>query len=351
MTRAARGLAGAGSKIELARLNAVRRELPAARRYDDLAGALRRRLAAGDDAEAAAAAAGEALWRRAAGDARDGAADDRPLYWARLGMQAALRSAGAQAHAGVLEAASRGFDMIADEDPLLVLTGFDPFHLDREPGQSNPSGAAALGLHGSTIGGLRVTAAILPVRYRDFDAGVVESLFSDRLARGGVALAVTVSMGREAFDLERFPGRRRSVATLDNEGRAGGGSPEQPFVPPGLAGPEFVEFSLPASAMAAVAGDWAVRDNRRVRTAAGGRVEAASIGELEGQVAVEGSGGGFLSNEVAYRSLLVARDRGYRGRLGHLHTPTMRGYDAAALAAMVEQIRAILLAGAEAARD
>ena len=59
---------------------------------------------------------------------------------------------------------------------------------------------------------------------------------------------------------------------------------------------------------------------------------------------MQGSGGGFLSNEVAYRSLLLQQRLGARFPLGHLHTPTVRGYDEAVERAIVEQIKRILAA-------
>jgi hypothetical protein len=152
-------------------------------------------------------------------------------------------------------------------------------------------------------------------------------------------------MGRDAFDLERFPGLRRSASALDNENLQGGGSDAAPLVPPGLTGPEFLEFSLPADAMVEVDGRWPVRDNRHVRTLESGRIRADSLDALAGETAVDGSCGGFLSNEIAYRSLLLAKRLGVAfamGPVGHLHTPAIRGHDAAAERDMVLQIRGIL---------
>ena len=122
-------------------------------------------------------------------------------------------------------------------------------------GQSHPSGLAALALDGTLVAGLRVRSAILPVRYADFDSGIVENTMGEHFTTG-LDLAVTVSMGRDVFDLERFPGRRRSTTEPDNRGETGGGSASDPHPPPGLEGPEFLEFSLP----------------RRVDGAGGGRV-------------------------------------------------------------------------------
>ena len=312
------------SDPELARLALAETALAGvADRYDGV-------VAAGDGGE---------LWRHAVADVQAGHGDDRPLYWARLKLR---QRAGAQA--GRAERASRGLGFeCAQGEPWLLLTGFDPFRLDRHLDQSNPAGLAVLALHGTRIAGVRVAGAILPVRFGDFDAGLVEAALTPPFQRRP-ALGITVSMGRDGFDLERFPGRRRSAVALDNRDQSGGGTAERPVAPAGLDGPEFLEFSLPADAMAAVAGRWPVRDNRRVATLANGEVTAQSLEELDGRTAVAGSGGGFLSNEVAYRSLLLQRRLGVNFPLGHVHVPAVAGYDAEAEHAIVAQLRRIIAA-------
>ena len=291
------------------------------------------------------AGSGAALWDAAAADARSGRLDDRALYWARLKL---LRERPAGPARERIERQSRGFNLaFPPGEPCVLLTGFDPFRLDADITQCNPSGVAALALHGTRIAAANVYAAILPVRFADFDGGVVEQLLTP-LFSARPALALTISMGRDHFDLERFPGRRRSAETPDNRRVPTGATPQQPLVPPRLAGPEFLEFTLPAEAMARVPGRWQVRDNRSVETVERGAVVAESLAEIADCTAVAGSGGGFLSNEVAYRSLLLHQRLGCRFPLGHLHTPTARGYDANMLADLVAQIRRIVAAGGDA---
>lgn len=288
---------------------------------------------------------GLALWRAAVADVQAGNSDDRPLYWARLKLQRLLADRrGSMAH---VEPQSRGrLRAPGGEAPGILLTGFDPFRLDADIGQSNPSGLAALTLDGTRVAGLRVQSAILPVRYADFDSGLVENCLGEHFATG-LDLAVTVSMGRDAFDLERFPGRRRSTAEPDNRGETGGGSAADPRPPPGLEGPEFLEFSLPGESMARVGraagagGDWPVRDNREVETLRG-RLTVRSLADLRGEVAVSGSGGGYLSNEVAYRSLLLGQRLGVGFPIGHIHTPAVRGHDGAMEHAIVNQVRRLI---------
>jgi len=234
----------------------------------------------------------------------------------------------------------------------LLVTGFDPFHLDVDITQSNPSGLAALALDGTTLdaGGQRVSVAtaVMPVRFVDFDEGLVESFFRPHFESGNLVLAVTISMGRDAFDLERFPGRRRSAAVTDNLNVLTGANSSNPKVPRlgdrALDGPEFVEFSLPAQSMASVSGRWLIRDNRQVTTLEKGTLIVDHLRDLEGLTAVAGSGGGYLSNEISYRTLLLNQRLSTRLPVGHLHTPKVAGYDEALENEMVEQIRRILTA-------
>ena len=285
---------------------------------------------------------GGLLWAHAAADVQSGNYDDRPLYWARLKLRALLRETRRDGEAA--ERAARGFDAtFRGPEPRVLLTGFDPFHLDRNIGQSNPSGLAALALDDTLLAGARVRTAILPVSYAAFDDGIVEQLLAPHFS-AGLRLLLTVSMGRDRFDLERFPGLRRSAETPDNHNVVSGGSAAAPQVPPGIAGPEFLEFTLPAAAMAATPGRWKVRDNRRVISLERGEVTPGSLAALRDLTAVAGSGGGYLSNEVAYRALKLRERLGASFAVGHLHTPRVDGYDADAERAMVAQIRDLVAA-------
>ena len=285
---------------------------------------------------------GRLLWAHAAADVQNGHYDDRPLYWARLQLRALLRETGRDGEAA--ERAARGFDgSFRSPEPRVLLTGFDPFHLDRNVGQSNPSGLAALALDDTLVAGARIRTAILPVSYPAFDDGVVEQLLAPHFT-AGLRVLLTVSMGRDGFDLERFPGLRRSAETPDNRNVTSGGSRACPQVPPGIAGPEFLEFTLPAAAIAATPGRWQVRDNRRVTSLERGEVIAGSLAALSDDTAVAGSGGGYLSNEVAYRALKLRERLGASFAVGHVHTPRVDGYDADAERTMVAQMRDLVAA-------
>jgi pyrrolidone-carboxylate peptidase len=306
------------------------------------------------------------LWQQAVRDVQSGGLDDRPLYWSRLAMRSQLKQQAAGFKIAdwqrdilvrAAEKSSRGFSDIefADDARIkILLTGFDPFFLDKDIGQSNPSGLAALALDGYrfTVNGrqAQIESMMIPVRFADFDRDLIESLLTPLYREKRVDMLVTVSMGREDLDLERFPGRNRSVKAPDNLNVLTGAAPERPLAPmlngKTLNGPEFVEFSLPVAAMQAVQGRWKVNDNTKVRTLSRGEFSARSLNELNNEIAVEGSGGGYLSNEISYRAVLLAQQFNAGIPVGHIHTPRVQGHDATTEGAIVEQIRAMLEAAA-----
>ncbi|WP_284581251.1 pyroglutamyl peptidase [Streptomyces sp. 2P-4] len=301
---------------------------------------------------------GTALWeaavhraqgRRPGGGLASG--DDRPLYWARVAMtahlarwepefavdRAALRTRFEDASRGLADNAFRSAPGVR----RVFISGFDPFGLDGEIRRANPSGSAALRLNGRRItladgSTAEVRAVVLPVRYADFDAGIVERAFTPRLAVGpGSADAITtVSQGYPGeFTLEDWAGRNRSADPYPDNTRAlSGGTREHPVTAPGLGpGPEFIRTTLPAGAVtAAVQSPYPVRLNPSVTEIPAGATAPVdrTDGPTPGSRAVAGGGGGYLSNEVAYRS---NRLRGVlRPHLpgGHLHTPVLTGLPA-----------------------
>ncbi|NKF49284.1 hypothetical protein G3R49_01655 [Shewanella sp. WXL01] len=309
---------------------------------------------------------GQLLWQKAVKDVQSGLDDDRPLYWTRLQMRSALKQNSAgfnivpwqrQILVNAVEKASRGFSDInfkEDTQIKILLTGFDPFFLDRDIGQSNPSGLTALALDGYTfnVNGkqAQVETVMIPVRFADFDDGIIESLLTPFFRNRNIDMVVTVSMGRDDFDLERFPGRNRSAAAPDNLNVLTGASKQTPMPPlfngGTLNGPEFIEFSLPVAAMQAVKGNWAVNDNHQVTTTSGGQFDAKSIHSLQNATSVEGSGGGYLSNEISYRSLLLRSQFDFDIPVGHIHTPRVKGHDSQVEGDIVEQVRAMVGAAA-----
>ncbi|WP_137994708.1 pyroglutamyl peptidase [Streptomyces exfoliatus] len=301
-----------------------------------------------EEAERAVVRHGARLWRDAVdraqgrhvrGDlSRD---DDRPLYWARLGMTRELRGwqpefaldeAGRARLLDRLERSSRGQDAIrfpaGKGVKRVLMTGFDPFTLDRDVRISNPSGATALALDGTWIrtadGSLaRIETAVFPVRWRDFADGTVERTLRDRLPE--VDLFTTVSQGRVGrFDIERFNGAWRG-GFPDNENLAR--TETVPVADPATQ-PQWTATTLPyRSIVAASTGRFPVYDNTAVTEIPAGSSTpvARPDGPTAGSTARAGGGGNYLSNEIAYRATLL-RDRLGLPELpgGHVHTPVLQ---------------------------
>ncbi len=306
---------------------------------------------------------GQALWQQSRAQAQtDQRFDDRPLYWTRLALRgqllAAMQARQLSEHEQqmlltILEQSSRGqFDIrYPPNRERIFVTGFDPFRLDQRNDQSNPSGLAALALDGRVLNingrQYQLEAVIVPVRFADFDAGLIETILMPVLQDPQMRLITTISMGRRDFDLERFPARRRSADFPDNTRYKTGASLQRPQPPRWqglpLAGPEFVEFSLPAERMRRVQQPFAVHDNRQVTTLAG-TLQAQSLDALRFHTSVNGSGGGYLSNEISYRSLRLRDQLGMQLPVGHIHTPAVLGYDEEKERQIVTQIEAMLVA-------
>lgn len=310
-----------------------------------------------------AATTGAMLWQKAVRSVQQAAPfDDRPLYWTRLAGQQLLRERAAtlalpsttsQRLWQAFEDASRGLTDQAypETGERVFLTGFDPFRLDNDRRQSNPSGLAALALDGKVLvlgaRRIQIETVLIPVRFADFDQGLIERVLTPVLTDPQMRLVSTISMGRSGFDLERFPGRRRSADAFDNRNIKTGGTAMQPVLPrwqgSALDGPEFVEFSLPADKMRQVQQPFSVTDNGQVTTLAGA-MTARTLAQLQFHTAVNGSGGGYLSNEISYRSIRLRDALGVTLPVGHIHTPAVRGYDAKTERQIVEQIEAMLRA-------
>jgi len=114
---------------------------------------------------------GDELWQHSKQQAQLGEiVDDRPLYWTRLAIHSFIKSTQnsftqieLESLVEVFEKSSRGYsdmDYIKSTDKRIFLTGFDPFLLDRNLKQSNPSGLAALLLDGTVITYHKVVAGV-----------------------------------------------------------------------------------------------------------------------------------------------------------------------------------------------
>ncbi|MDX3754121.1 pyroglutamyl peptidase [Streptomyces sp. AK02-04a] len=267
--------------------------------------------------------------------------DDRPLYWARLGMTREVRQW--EPEFGLtdtqrarllaqLEENSRGENTIryphAKGMKRILLTGFDPFTLDRDVRISNPSGATALALDGTTIrtadGPARIETAVFPVRWQDFAQGTVERTLRRQLPR--VDLFTTVSQGRVGrFDVERTNGAWRG-GFPDNENVSR--TETIPVTDP-ASQPQWTSTTLPyARIVAAPTGRFPVYDHTSVTEIPAGGTDPVvrTDGPTPGSTARAGGGGDYLSNEIAYRATLLRDRLGLHDSLpgGHVHTPVLQ---------------------------
>jgi pyrrolidone-carboxylate peptidase len=300
---------------------------------------------------------GTDLWLASTAAARGGGAgtDDRRLYWTRLMLSQAIRQFNPSwaANADVLrrlqaallkllEDTSRGRTDVrspaATGTKRILISGFDPFGFTSggDIRQSNLSGAIVLALDGVPLASgtvrAQVEGVIFPVRFADFDAGAVESFFRPFLTGPNpVSLIMTVSQGGAGFELEEFAGRRRSSGAFGDNLGVRSGTTTSPVVPPGVgAGPEFIRTNVPTAMLGsmrsplgrttAIRGETQVVDILPGRTAT--RTHSSGPPAQVGR-AVEGSGGGFLSNEIFYRNSLVRTQAGSTVPVIHLHTPML----------------------------
>lgn len=301
------------------------------------------------------------LWRESVSRAQQSNAntDDRPLYWARLQMTRALRQwqpSWHRTHPGrakigtiddirrdkarllaIFEQVSRGmadvaFDTESDAKRILI-SGFDPFGLQNHIDRGNPSGAAVLALDNKLISNAAGTEAqvqgvIFPVRFADFDQGVVEQFFSPFINSDNPPdMIMTISQGGRDFEVEQFAGRLRSSGRFaDNAGVTSGGTLDSPVEAPGLEqGPQFTETTLPADAIRSSLGrSTATPGETRIMEIRQGETRPVNADSPSaGSTAVRGAGGGFLSNEIFYRTSLLRDRAGSSIPLGHLHTPAL----------------------------
>ncbi|MYD45249.1 MAG: hypothetical protein F4W92_02710 [Gammaproteobacteria bacterium] len=278
--------------------------------------------------------------------------DDRPIYWGRLFTQyffnwlhrGSVPRAARTDLCSIHEITSRHYANNAAriaplDEPRVILTAFDPFLLNTNIKQSNPSASIALTLAEIYQNSIPIDVFIFPVRYKDFNKGIVEQFLKPRFERNPL-FVLTLSMGRDDFELERFVGLRRSSKALDNLDYSPVRDGRNP--PCHTKSPEFLEFTLPTEIFKDVQGRWNTKDNRTVATKARGEFEAQSLNELEGEVCIRGSGGGFLSNEIAYRTRLLQLQMNQSFPIGHLHVPKLSQFWPSEVWKMVRQTSQIL---------
>ncbi|MEU4451581.1 hypothetical protein AB0F44_09620 [Nocardioides sp. NPDC023903] len=329
--------------------------------FDDVAGAVRTAVCDAGSSRAATTAArlaGQALWQRAVdrvqglGDAGGdlSRSDDRPLYWARLAgeleiarVAPAYRTWSEDTRAKVLAAfdrSSRGIESTvfargeSGRSRQVLASGFDPFTLDRNIRQSNPSGATALAMDGRVVhtakGPVEIQTVVFPVLWGPFAQGTVERAFLPHLVPGkrDVDTAITISQGRAGrFDLEVWNGAHRGTFPDNDRVSLNETIPIPEDLPHADPQPQWTRTTLPVEAMkAAVPGTFPVNINRIItEIPAGSTAPVTREDPTPGSTAVAGGGGDYLSNESAYRTTALRDALEADTKQGHIHIPVLDG--------------------------
>jgi pyrrolidone-carboxylate peptidase len=295
---------------------------------------------------------------------------DRCLYWARLRMGVALKDHPLCRKSASLrrelvkrfERLTRGYDIVfppaAAGARKVVITGFDPFPVYEQLDVSNPSGAVALALHGETIQAAGNTAyvvsAIFPVRYRDFDAGVVEEFMNAILAGSAqVHTIITISQNGifEYFDLERFAGRNRS-GDPDNEfvsypASKIGGTGYKEFYESNLPSKEMVPKPFPTTQRLFFDQSYKSATKTVVHPSTGLDNDNVPTVAVPDSDVTEGSGGAYLSNEIFYRTAKRRENLVSSTLTGHLHIPAPQ-YALMRIEDIIDEVRQLIARGLQA---
>ena len=334
-------------------------------------------------------------------DATHANADDRPLYWARLFMQATLKShpfllqnfAERDILTRLLENVSRGIDPAPSftgataGDKKVLIVGFDPFFVvpgraSNNTHQSNPSGVAALYLHAnpSAVANMFIQSVILPVRFEDFDQGILDKLV-DAYLQGGNRPDMILSISQDTdlfFHVDRFATRFRTAGIPDNmnvmnkaaihyELNAAQNGLDPLATNANL--PRFLETTLPVARLvpgsvmsAAAHGTEVVKTVRFDQTfqmlgslpppvgTDDNQSVFAGLVPTPGVEVEQGSGGNYLSNELFYRICWRRTQRNTTLKSGHLHVPKLQSdsagpnplFDAARVKYFLDTIASIL---------
>jgi len=234
-----------------------------------------------DDAQDLVLRKGTELWRMAVARAQQigpvtGSAyysDDRPLYWTRMQVRAAIRqwvpgfpitTIAHNALINTFDRASRGmFDIHFPEGrhvKRLIFSGFDPYTLDggtlgngctafappacigNNIRHGNPSGATVLALtHTHYVGTdgipVYIEAYTLPVNFPEFEQGFLEDTVGPHMKPGParVNASVTVSQaGPYTFNVEQWNGRYHGTSLGNDNVRPCQSLATNPSPPPTL---------------------------------------------------------------------------------------------------------------------
>lgn len=292
---------------------------------------------------------GEKLWNAAIDQAKSDP-DDRPLYWARIKMQVALKSHPIFKRSGgrrrlkklidLFEEKSRNYTGVdfseADKKGLkkILIAGFDPFFLNsvKYSGwhnilQSNPSGAVILSLHNTeTDNGLGfIQGMIVPVRYSDFDSssspttgqgeGIIEKYIKPWIDKVDMIVTISQTIPPFKYNIDKYATATRG-GTLDNLEHTRNiplfGRSIDIKRKPEL---EWLETTLPPSFLVSpVVLDSSYTDKNQVSSSS-----SLALPIKVGEQIIKGSGGNYLSNELFYRVAKLRVEIKPSLATGHFH--------------------------------
>lgn len=296
--------------------------------------------------------------------------DDRPLYWARMKMEIALKQhpyfakdlvlIGGKSNSKIkrgsqlatmlklFEEKSRNYTGLSFAaapagKKKVVVTGFDPFVLNNfelEYGtiyQSNPSGAVALVLDNKVIGSSYIRTCLFPVRFEDFGVfgeGVVEEYLRNLLPQ--VDFILTISQGRPGhYDIEQYATLTRGSFEDNMYFKNPNHSKALAMIGSAQSAPEWLETNLPFQPIPQfpeAARHYYYMDRF------GGKHNENSPNPIVtpdgGEQIWEGSGGDYLSNEIFYRVARIRKSYNDAFRQannttidklksGHIHVPDL----------------------------
>jgi pyrrolidone-carboxylate peptidase len=272
--------------------------------------------------------------------------NDQAVYKARLKMRISLKKSSnpllktikkeaLDKYIETLEEASRGMtsaEFDEKSEKKILLTGFDPF----QGAETNPSGIVALNFDNKMVGNAEIQTAVFPVRYEDFDKGLVEKFFGTKMDDIDAIITVSQTHLSKNIDIDRFSANVRGGGDDNNEVSQTGKIVAD--------GDDFYESSLPYKEI--LDGEpekkdqryfynqtWATdKDNSNEEKYPGDKDSKGTPWNSDKQVnslekvkesgtPTEGSGGSYLSNEIHYRvsKMRTASDMTKDMPQGHLH--------------------------------
>ncbi|MCG8893142.1 hypothetical protein G1K97_10390 [Tenacibaculum finnmarkense] len=309
------------------------------------------------------------LWELAVKQVQNGNLDDRPLYWARNKMQVRLKrhplfedevdfktsivckNTELESIIKTFEELSRNytdvdFSKAPPDTKKVLITGFDPFVLNQikyswaQIDTQNPSGISALYFHGKVIGNAFIQTAIVPVRYEDFDNGIIENIVDLNINKFDIM--ITTSRNDSNFDIERFASKHRG-AFFDNMNIGnsmiylGNNEWDKNRLNQLPTGNEFYETTLPIKKILSndldlskkiiyydqtVIDDNGFKINHPTKGGPNENKDSFPKNKITGKSTNDsGSGGDYLSNEVMYRATRKRENLGLNSskQIGHIH--------------------------------